>query len=65
MIATKPLTDEFFTIFGDLDTKSVHQGRGFEADVFRQVCWRLVNAIGGTQRPTAGGEGMAGAARRH
>lgn len=65
VIATKPLTDEFFTIFGALDTKSVHQGRGFEADVLRQVCCWLANAIGGTQCPTGGGEGVAGAGRRH
>ena len=60
VIATKLLRDEFFTIFGDLDTKTVQQGRGFEAKVFQQVCQMLVNAIGGTQHPVYGGEGKLG-----
>lgn len=60
MNATKLLRDEFFTIFGDLDTKTVQQGRGFEAKVFQQVYQRLTNAVGGTQHPTDGGEGKLG-----
>lgn len=51
MIAPKLLRAEFFTIFGDQDTKSMKQGRGFDAKVFRQVCQMLVKAIGGIQHP--------------
>ena len=66
LIATKLLRDEFFTIFGDLDTKTVQQGRGFEAKVFRQVCQMLVNAIGGTSILCMVERGsLAGVERRH
>lgn len=51
MIAPKLLRAEFFTIFGDQDTKSMEQGRGFDAKVFRQVCQMLVKAIEGIQNP--------------
>lgn len=51
MIATKLLRAEFFTIFGDQDTKSMQQGRGFDAKVFQQVCQTLVKEIGGIQHP--------------
>lgn len=51
MIATKLLRAEFFTIFGDQDTKSMQQGRGLDAEVFQQVCQMLVKAIGGIQHP--------------
>lgn len=47
VVATKLLRDEFFTIFGDQDTKNMQQGRGFDAKVFQQVCQMLVKAIGG------------------
>lgn len=60
MNATKLLRDEFFTIFGDLDMKTVQQGKGFEAKVFQQVYQRLANAVGGTQHPTDDGEGKLG-----
>jgi len=59
-MATKLLRDEFFTIFGDLDMRSMQQGRSFEAKVFQQVCQMLVNAKRGTQRPTDDGEGELG-----
>lgn len=60
MIATKLLRDEFFTIFGDQDTENMQQGRGFDAEVFQQVCWMLVKAIGGIQHPKDGREEKLG-----
>lgn len=60
MIATKLLRAEFFTIFGDQDTKSMEQGRDFDAKVFQQVCQMQVKAIGGIQHPKDGREEKLG-----
>lgn len=60
VIATKLLRDEFFTIFGDQDTKNMPQGRGFDAEVFQQVRQMLVKAIEGIQHPKDGREEKLG-----
>lgn len=67
MTATKLLRAEFFTIFGDQDTKRMQQGRGLDAEVFQQVCQMLVKAIGDIQHPKDDREEklLSGAERRH
>lgn len=60
MIATKLLRAEFFTIFGDQDTKSMQQGRGFDAEVFQQVCLEVPSIL-----KMVGRRSLAGAERRH